>query len=64
MNQPANPPCNDSDTALRGSAFHQSEAKDNPAALPGQLFYSTQIPVCLWFIRENGNTSAATFGLS
>ena len=25
-------------------------------ALPGQLFYSTQIPVCLWFLaRERGN---------
>ena len=26
-------------------------------ALPGQLFYSTQIPVCLWFIardKKNG----------
>lgn len=22
-------------------------------ALPGQLFYSTQIPVCLWFINKN-----------
>jgi type I restriction enzyme M protein len=22
-------------------------------ALPGQLFYSTQIPVCLWFISRN-----------
>lgn len=22
-------------------------------ALPGQLFYSTQIPVCLWFARKN-----------
>ncbi len=31
---------------------------------PGQLFYSTQIPVCLWSIRENGNASAATFVLN
>jgi len=22
-------------------------------ALPGQLFYSTQIPVCLWFVARN-----------
>jgi type I restriction enzyme M protein len=22
-------------------------------ALPGQLFYSTQIPVCLWFLTRN-----------
>ncbi|WP_395718835.1 N-6 DNA methylase [Prosthecobacter sp.] len=49
------------DTALRDSAFTQSEAipqvvseaKDNMVALPGQLFYSTQIPVCLWFLAKN-----------
>jgi len=27
-------------------------------ALPGQLFYSTQIPVCLWFIAKNKNADA------
>src|SRR3970282_796149 len=30
---------------------------DCMVALPGQLFYSTQIPVCLWFLargRKNG----------
>lgn len=45
------------DTALRDSAFPQSEAtpqvlskaKNNMVALPGQLFISTQIPVYLWF---------------
>ena len=26
-------------------------------ALPGQLFYSTQIPVCLWFLAKNKNKS-------
>ena len=50
------------DTALRGSAFQLgeaspqvvSEAKNNMVALPGQLFYSTQIPVCLWFdVKRN-----------
>lgn len=49
------------DTALRDSAFGKSEtipqvvseAKDNMVALPGQLFYSTQIPVCLWFISRD-----------
>ncbi len=49
------------DTALRDSAFPQSEAipqvlskaKNNMVALPGQLFYSTQIPVCLWFLAKN-----------
>ena len=41
--------------------------KDNPdiekcffvdcmVALPGQIFYSTQIPVCLWFSGENEST--------
>jgi type I restriction enzyme M protein len=24
-------------------------------ALPGQLFYSTQIPVCLWFLTRSKN---------
>jgi type I restriction enzyme M protein len=27
---------------------------DCMVALPGQLFYSTQIPVCLWFLRRPG----------
>ena len=60
------------DTAVRDSALQQSEAspqvlskaKNNMVALLGQLFYSTQIPVCLWFLRENGNAGAATFGLN
>jgi len=26
---------------------------DCMVALPGQLFYSTQIPVCLWFLTRN-----------
>jgi hypothetical protein len=49
------------DTALRGSAFPESEvspkvvseANDNMVALPGQLFYSTQIPVRLWFLTTS-----------
>ncbi|MHA2708578.1 class I SAM-dependent DNA methyltransferase [Vibrio owensii] len=28
-------------------------------ALPGQLFYSTQIPVCIWFITKNKQANAA-----
>ena len=28
---------------------------DCMVALPGQLFYSTQIPVCLWFLARNRN---------
>jgi hypothetical protein len=30
----------------------------NFASLPGQLFYSTQIPVCLWFLPKNKNADA------
>ncbi len=35
----------------------EADLVDCMAALPGQLFYSTQIPVCLWFLargRKNG----------
>ncbi|MEI7820812.1 MAG: N-6 DNA methylase [Verrucomicrobiota bacterium] len=28
------------------------------SALPGQLFDSTQSPVCLWFLAKNKNTDA------
>src|SRR5438874_5505135 len=28
-------------------------------ALPGQLFYSTQIPVCLWILRKNKAAGAS-----
>jgi len=31
-------------------------------ALPGQLFYTTQIPVCLWFITKNKGAQAFTDG--
>lgn len=30
-----------------------SDLVDCMVALPGQLFYSTQIPVCLWFLARN-----------
>ena len=30
----------------------EAELVDCMVALPGQLFYSTQIPVCLWFLRR------------
>jgi hypothetical protein len=78
MSHHANPPFNDSATALRACAFPRSGAtmqlvsaakdhfrkdddgrwqpsgaKNNIVALPGQLFYSTQIPVCLWFSVKN-----------
>jgi len=41
----------------------EADIVDCMVALPGQLFYSTQIPVCLWFIsRDKGASvlSAAT----
>jgi len=37
-------------------AIIEADLIDCMVALPGQLFYSTQIPVCLWFIaRSKGN---------
>ena len=33
-------------------------------ALPGQLFYSTQIPVCLWFLARNKNPGGGWRGRS
>jgi type I restriction enzyme M protein len=27
--------------------------RSRPSALPGQLFYATQIPVCLWFLSKS-----------
>ena len=38
-------------------ALVEADLVDCMVALPGQLFYSTQIPVCLWFLardRKNG----------
>jgi type I restriction enzyme M protein len=34
-------------------AIVEADLVDCMVALPGQLFYSTQIPVCLWFIAKN-----------
>jgi type I restriction enzyme M protein len=34
-------------------ALIEADLVDCMVALPGQLFYSTQIPVCLWFIARN-----------
>lgn len=33
----------------------ERDAVDCMIALPGQLFYSTQIPACLWFLSRNKN---------
>lgn len=29
-------------------------------AMPGQLFYTTQIPVCLWFLNKNKKRKGET----
>ncbi len=34
----------------------EGDALDCMIALPGQLFYSTQIPACLWFVARNKNS--------
>ena len=34
-------------------ALIEADLVDCMIALPGQLFYSTQIPVCLWFLAKN-----------
>jgi type I restriction enzyme M protein len=34
-------------------AIIEADMVDCMVALPGQLFYSTQIPVCLWFLTRN-----------
>jgi type I restriction enzyme M protein len=36
-------------------AIIQADLVDCMVAMPGQLFYSTQIPVCLWFLVKNKN---------
>ena len=37
-------------------AIIEADLVDCMVALPGQLFYSTQIPVCLWFLTRSINT--------
>jgi type I restriction enzyme M protein len=42
-------------------AMVEADLVDCMVALPGQLFYSTQIPVCLWFLardKKNGSSAA------
>lgn len=36
-------------------ALIEADLVDCMVALPGQLFYSTQIPVCLWFLTKTKN---------
>ena len=40
-------------------AIIEADMVDCMVALPGQLFYSTQIPVCLWFLTKNKLPSPA-----
>jgi Type I restriction-modification system methyltransferase subunit len=37
-------------------AIIEADLVDCMVALPGQLFYSTQIPVCLWFLAKDKST--------
>jgi type I restriction enzyme M protein len=39
-------------------ALIEADLVDCMIALPGQLFYSTQIPVCLWFLAKNKGADA------
>ena len=39
-------------------ALIDADLVDCMVAMPGQLFYSTQIPVCLWFLAKNKNADA------
>ncbi len=40
-------------------AMIEGEAIDCMVALPGQLFYSTQIPACLWFLAKDKSNGIA-----
>lgn len=40
-------------------AMIEGEVIDCMIALPGQLFYSTQIPVCLWFLARDKSNGVA-----
>ena len=42
----------------------EADLVDCMVALPGQLFYSTQIPACLWFLARDRQTSRGRAGLS
>ena len=44
-------------------AIIEADLVDCMVALPGQLFYSTQIPVCLWFLaRDKRRTAGSATG--
>jgi type I restriction enzyme M protein len=44
-------------------AIIEADLVDCMVALPGQLFYSTQIPVCLWFLARNKKNGRPSAGL-
>jgi type I restriction-modification system DNA methylase subunit len=41
-----------------GSALIEADLVDRMVALPGNLFYSTTIEVCLWFLAKNNAADA------
>jgi type I restriction enzyme M protein len=43
-------------------AMVEADVVDCMIALPGQLFYSIQIPACLWFLARNKNQMPAGLG--
>lgn len=43
-------------------ALVEADLVDCMIALPGQLFYTTTIPVCLWFLVRNKKTVASEIG--
>jgi type I restriction enzyme M protein len=43
-------------------AMIEADAVDCMVALPGQLFYSTQIPACLWFLARDKSGRGALHG--
>jgi len=45
-------------------ALIEADLVDCMVALPGQLFYSTQIPVCLWFLTRNKGAGNKGLGRS
>lgn len=42
----------------------EKDMVDCMIALPGQLFYTTQIPVCLWFVTKNKASTSSASGRS
>ncbi len=44
---------NQSNEGVIRAAMVEADVVDCMVALPGQLFYATQIPVCLWFLARN-----------